>query len=421
MRVLFLSQIVPYPPHGGVLQRGYNLLRELGKHADVHLLAFVHPDELRSDEEVATSNSALGQFCQAVEYFPLWAKQSRAHRFSALTLSAISTQSFSLVAHRSRAFQRRVTDLVRARRFDLVHADTIALDQFLESHRDCVTVLTHHNIESQLMARRAEVETRLAARQFLRRDSAKIRAREIAAAPKYDMNIVVSEADRRTLVDMVPEIRTAVVPNGVDISYFAPDSSRQSRAVIYAGGMNMFANRDAVLYFLRQIWPMISAQVPEVRFFAIGQDPPPELEAISARDRRVIVTGRVADIRPYVLEAAVYVVPLRVGGGTRLKVLDAMAMGKAMVSTSVGCEGIELQAGKHLLIADTPASFAEATVRLLRDADSRLALGRSARALVEERYSWRIIGGHLMDAYRTAIANRQPLRASTVGGLSAQD
>ena len=415
MKVLFLSQIVPYPPHGGVLQRGYNLLRELGRHADVHLLAFVHPDELRSEAEVQKSLAALREFCNGVEYFPLWAKQSRAHRVAALAMSAWSQRPFSMIAHRSAAFQRRVSELLHSTSFDLVHADTIALDQFLDPHRDRPAVLTHHNVESQLMSRRAEVETRPMARQFLLRDSAKIRAREIAAAPKYDVNIVVSAPDGQTLAGMVPNLRTAVVANGVDVDYFSPDPGRQGMALIYAGGMNMFANRDAVMYFLREIWPSIRARVPEVRFFAVGQDPPAELLAIAAEDPRVVVTGKVADIRPFVLEAAVYVVPLRVGGGTRLKVLDAMALGKAMVSTSIGCEGIDLRPGEHLEIADTPAAFAEATINLLGDRERRLALGRAARALVVERYAWSVIGRHLLDAYEAAIANRRSHAGGNVG------
>jgi polysaccharide biosynthesis protein PslH len=151
------------------------------------------------------------------------------------------------------------------------------------------------------------------------------------------------------------------------------------------------------------IWPRVRAAVPTARFIAVGQDPPAELRALATADSGIEVTGFVADIRPYVRQAAVYVVPLRVGGGTRLKVLDAMAMGKAMVSTSVGCEGIEGRAGEHLVIADAPADFARATVALLNDPGRRLALGRNAREFVESRYAWSIIGTRLMDTYREAI------------------
>ena len=143
--------------------------------------------------------------------------------------------------------------------------------------------------------------------------------------------------------------------------------------------MNMFANRDAVMYFLDEIWPLIARSAPDVRFFAVGQDPPQELLALAERDPRVVVTGYVDDIRPFIRQAAVYVVPLRVGGGTRLKVLDAMAMGKAMVSTSIGCEGIDVDAGRALMVADTPQAFADGDGGAARRLPSAGRLGRARR------------------------------------------
>ena len=155
MKVLFLSQIVPYPPHGGVLQRGYNLLRELGREARVHLLAYVHPDVLPTQAACRESQVALGKFCEAVEYFPLWTKASPAHRIAGLAVGALSSRPFSVLAHRSVAFRRRVAELVKTKNFDVIHVDTIALAQFLDQKWAVPTVLTHHNIESQLMERRA--------------------------------------------------------------------------------------------------------------------------------------------------------------------------------------------------------------------------------------------------------------------------
>jgi glycosyltransferase involved in cell wall biosynthesis len=172
----------------------------------------------------------------------------------------------------------------------------------------------------------------------------------------------------------------------------------------------MFANRDAVMYFLDEIWPLIVARVPDVRVFVVGRAPTPDLMAFAARDARVVATGYVEDIRPIVRQSAVYIVPLRVGGGTRLKVLDAMAMGKALVSTSIGCEGIDVRAGEHLVVADTPEAFAESTVALLGDQARRLQLGRAARELVERCYSWPVVGRTLLDAYGEAIAFGRRIR-----------
>ena len=405
MTVLFLSQIVPYPPKGGVLQRGFNLLRELSKHADVHLLAFVHRDELATQEAIDESRLALAQFCSHVEYFPLWAKQSRLHRAAALAAGVCSTRPFSTVAHASTALRRRITQLVGEGRPDLLHVDTVGLHEFASAVPAALpALLTHHNIESMLMERRAQFEAGVVARWALERESRKLRRYEATASRAYRMNVVMSRQDEVALHERAPGVRTTVIPNGVDIEYFVPAPASQTPTLIYAGGMNMFANRDAVLYFLQEIWPLIVAQVPDAQFLAVGQDPPDELRAFAARDPRVAVPGKVPDIRPYINRASVYVVPLRVGGGTRLKVLDAMACGKAMVSTSVGCEGLEVQAGEHLEVADEPAAFARATIDLLNDPARRDRLGRSARALVERKYAWPLIGAKLIDAYEEAIA-----------------
>jgi sugar transferase (PEP-CTERM/EpsH1 system associated) len=399
MNVLFLSQIVPYPPHGGVLQRGFNLLRELGRHARIHLLAFVHPEVLPTAAAREESRRKLLEFCDTVEYFDLWPKASRAHFAGALGAALCSADPFSVIAHRSQAFKDRVADHVRSSTVDLIHVDTIALAPFVPAGSGVPAVLTHHNIESVLLARRASVESRQAAKWYLQREAAKLRAYEAAVSPAFDVNILMSPQDELTLLEMAPGVRTAVVPNGVDVDYFRPDRSAETPALIYTGGMNMFANRDAVLYFLKEIWPRITSENPTVRFYAVGQDPPRQLTALAAADPRIEVTGYVDDIRPFVRKAAVYVVPLRVGGGTRLKVLDAMASGKAIVSTAIGCEGIDARAGEHLVIADTPDTFARATLRLLASAEQRAVLGDAARRFVVGRYSWRTIADRLVDAY----------------------
>lgn len=409
MRILFLSQIVPYPPHGGVLQRGFHIIKELGRRAEVDLLAFNHPDVLSTEAALAESHTVLSQSCRRVEYFSLWPKTSKVHRVAALGASAGSRLPFSVIAHRSANFHRAVQTALRDDRIDLVHVDTVALSQFLRAGTRQPSVLTHHNIESMLMSRRSQVEKGPLARRYLAREAAKLKAYEIRESPRYQVNIVVSENDGATLQAAVPGVRIAVVPNGVNTEYFTPDASQETPALIYTGGMNMFANRDAVMYFLDEIWPRIKTARPNVRFYAVGQDPPPELHAVAARDPQVTVTGYVDDIRPFVRKAAVYVVPLRVGGGTRLKVLDAMSSGKALVSTSIGCEGIAVRHGEHLVLADTPETFAEAAVALLNDPGRRAALGAAARALVEREYAWPVVGDRLMEAYAMAMA---PARVS---------
>src|SRR5207247_6537861 len=200
--------------------------------------------------------------------------------------------------------------------------------------------------------------------------------------------VAVSEEDAALLAARAPAARVRAIPTGVDLSYFAPGTSREDdTSLVFMGSMDWLPNEDAVLHFLEAILPRVRREVPDVTFTVVGRNPGPRLRAAAARDG-IALTGRVEDIRPHVLRAAVFVVPLRVGGGTRLKIFEALAMGKAVVSTTVGAEGLPLVPGLHFVQADDPAQFADSVVALLRDSGRRRALGSAGRRLMEERYSW---------------------------------
>lgn len=406
MKVLFLSQIVPYPPHGGVLQRGYNIVRELARRHELHMLAFVHRDILKSPAEIEQSRSVLDGFCSSVEYFDLWPKRSRLDKALAIGAGLALPEPFSVIAHRSAALARRIREVVSEHRVDVVHYDTIALARFMNSAPGVPSVLTHHNIESQLMARRAAVE-RWPASAYLAMQTRKLVAYEKSMSPRFDVNVMMSELDAHALRQIAPGVETAVVPNGVDVSYFSPGGEPEEAAMIYTGGMNMFANRDAVMHFVDKVWPAVQAARPDARFDIVGQDPPAELLQRAQRDPGLRIHGYVDDIRPLVRKAAVYVVPIRVGGGTRLKVLDALGQGKAIVSTSVGCEGIQVTDRKDILIEDAPDAFARQVVALLSDPARRRELGAEARDLAASHYAWGPIGERLAEAYERAIALRR--------------
>ena len=251
MNILFLSQIVPYPPHGGVLQRGYNLIREIKKYNSVHLLAFVHPDVLKTAEEIEAARKELKKYCTDVEFFDLWVKKSTLKKYGGLSLSLLSPLPFSVHAHRSIKFKQRVVQLTAEKKFDLVHYDTISLCQFDAGRAGLARVLTHHNIESKLMERRAAFEKNPLARYYLSLQARRLRQYEMTEAGKFDVNIVMSESDGQELKLINPNVNLGLVPNGVDTGYFVPGKENRAPSLIYTGGMNMFANRDAVLYFLR--------------------------------------------------------------------------------------------------------------------------------------------------------------------------
>jgi glycosyltransferase involved in cell wall biosynthesis len=403
MKILFLSQIVPYPPHGGVLQRGYNIIREISRDNDVYLMAFVHPDTLGTPELVEDSKLHLEQYCRSVDYFSLWPKKSSIHKYLAFASGFFYPRPFSTLAHRSVGFRRRMREIIEHNDVDVLHIDTIGLAPYYRPEDNIPTVMTHHNIESALMARRSKVESIWLARYYVALQSKRLRAYEIEQSPRFDMNVMVSATDENELKAMAPTVNTTVVPNGVDTEYFGVRDDTQELAVIYTGGMNMFANKDAVMHLIDDIWPRVKAQCPEAVFNIIGQDPPLELLNIARHDASIKVLGYVADIRPYVAGSAVYVVPLRVGGGTRLKVLDALSQGKAIVSTSVGCEGIEVTHGLDIYIEDEDNAFADRVVELFNDPQRRKQLGIEARKLAENKYAWASIGQVLLDAYQQVI------------------
>ena len=391
------------------MQRGYNLVREIGKYNEVHLLAFLHTDILDTPERVEESAEALKRHCASVRYFPLWPKRSRMHKVAAFGAGLLYPKPFSVLAHLSAAYRDAVRSTLEAHQIDLLHVDTIGLAPYRRFAQGCPCVLTHHNIESQLMARRAEVETSTLHKIYVAQQAKRLRSYEAEQSPLFDANIVMSVNDQDNLIRIAPGARTAIVPNGVDTAYFTAATEDHELATIYTGGMNMYANKDAVLFFLREIWPAVLKRHPDAKFYAIGQDPPRELLDHAKHDSSLIVTGFVQDVRPYVRKAAVYVVPLRVGGGTRLKVLDALAQGKAIVSTSVGCEGIGVTHGKDIFVEDEAADFAARINSLFADAELRRTLGGAARDLAETAYGWPAIGENLQKLYEslTRPANKK--------------
>jgi polysaccharide biosynthesis protein PslH len=248
-------------------------------------------------------------------------------------------------------------------------------------------------------------------RLYNRLEAAKLKRDELAACRRASAVLTTSDVDRATLAPEVAGVPIRVVPNGVDTSYFMPTGPGGAgepvdpACVLFTGAIDYHPNTDGVRYFHAEILPRIHTAAPEAVFTVVGKDPPAHIRALGGP--RVVVTGAVPDVRPWMRRGAVAVVPLRVGGGTRLKILEAMASGRAVVSTTIGCEGIEVTPGENILVADTPADFADAVVRCLRDPGLRARLGRRGRALVERRYRWEAIGEALSDFYRELVARRR--------------
>jgi glycosyltransferase involved in cell wall biosynthesis len=273
------------------------------------------------------------------------------------------------------------------------------------------TVLVQHNVESDLLHCYSQRERSPLRRAYNWLEYVKYRADEQQICRSASLIMSVSELDRRAMQSWGGLPPCVVIPNGVDTTYFTPDmgthEAEQSAGVVFTGTMNYSPNVEAMLYFADQIWPLIRTQVPGATLSIVGHAPPREILQLSDLPN-VTVTGSVPDVRPYLGAAQVVVVPLRIGSGTRLKILEALAMGRAVVSTSLGYEGLDLEEGRHLLVADEPAAFAARVTELLRDPARRAALGREGRRQVEETYDWRVIGLRLEATLRELVARGTP-------------
>jgi glycosyltransferase involved in cell wall biosynthesis len=271
---------------------------------------------------------------------------------------------------------------------DLCVADFLVAMPNLPTRTSVPVVLFEHNVEYMIWKRLHEVEKRPWRRALLGLEWRKMRRYEAKACGRAGLTVAVSEADRALLAANAPGADIRAIGTGVDTVYFHPNGAVEAPAtLVFTGSMDWYPNEDAIMYFIAAILPQLRQEVPGLSVAVVGRDPSDPLRAACAV-AGVRVTGTVPDVRPYVAEAAVYVVPLRVGGGTRLKIFEALAMGKAVVSTRVGAEGLPIVSGQHFLQADSPADFAQAVVTLLKDPDRRHALGLAGRRLVEERYSW---------------------------------
>lgn len=423
-RMLFLCQTLPFPPDGGVNIRTYHILRLLSQSFDVTALCFYRAKDRPTQADVEESIANLREFGH-VEAFAIPQEHSRLRFVADHILSVALGIAYTVNVYASRAFRSRLCALLNERRFEIVHMDSLDLAGYLPLLRGQPVVCVHHNVESELLRRRSDAEPAFLSRLYLRFQARLLEQQERRWCEQVSLNIAVSDIDARKLARLAPAARLRVVPNGVDTESFRPGLGLDD-GVVFVGGANWFPNRDALTYFCDEILPLIRNSLPDVHVRWVGRASP-ELQAAFLRDHSVDLTGYVSDIRPFVRDAACFVVPLRVGGGTRLKILDAWALGKAVVSTSVGCEGLAAQDGENILIRNTPKDFADAVALVLRDRALRERLQRRARRTAEELYAWDAIGRNMVEEYRAVIGARSaiakvsaPRAARTIPELGEQ-
>ncbi|MBN1954743.1 MAG: glycosyltransferase [Anaerolineae bacterium] len=400
MNILFLTPQLPYPPRQGTALRNWGLISGLARQHRVSLLSF------SGTEPVLPPHPRLQETCTRVEVVPQ-RDRPLARRLRDLVFTPLPDMALRL---ESASFRQRLAALFEQEHFDVVHVEGIELAPYLdllEAARPRPLILfDDHNCEYLLQKRAFLTDLFLPHRwhgaaysfvQWLR-----LRRYEARVCRRADRVLAVSEADAAALRALVPGLEATVVPNGIDVATYRPDQppapGMGAAALVFTGKMDYRPNVDAVLWFARRVLPAVRRVVPQAHLWVVGQRPHRRLEPLRG-DPGVTLSGRVDVIQPYIAGAAVYVAPLRMGGGTRLKLLEALAMERAVVATRLGAEGFPLTDGRELVLADDPQTFAAAVIGLLQEPERRAMLGRAGRAFVAGRYDWRALIPRLEQAY----------------------
>jgi len=400
MKILLLTQVLPYPPDSGPKVKTWNVLKYLAQHHQVTLVSFVRGDQ---SAEVAHLQSV----CAAVHTVPMQRGALRDGYY--MLRSFLSGQPF-LMQRDDRAAMRRLIDRLAAdQQFDIVHADQLNMAQFAGRVTGAAKVLDAHNALWLLYKRLWQTMGGGPKKWLLNRDWQLLKQYEGRICREFDAVLAVSREDTAALEEAAggPLNNVTVIPIAIDTDEIAPVARHANAGhILHIGTMFWPPNVDGILWFLQEVLPLIRAERPDVVFDVVGSRPPQEIVAYGQNGSGVNVTGYVEDPAPYYQSAGVMVVPLRAGGGMRVKILNALSQELPMVSTTIGCEGIAVEPDRHLLVADTPHDFAQATLRLLNDPSLARQLGQNGRQLIQSTYDYRAACLPLDDCYKKAL-NKQ--------------
>jgi sugar transferase (PEP-CTERM/EpsH1 system associated) len=383
------------------------VLRHLAQRHEITYVCYAEPSQLRAADP---NREGMRQVCTRLETIARTDTAKGTWRFHAdVAKYLLDPAPYAVAKYRSSPYRARVQRLLATERFDALVCDFLPPVVNLPDALPCPSVLFTHNVEAEIWRRHAEHASQPVSRRLLAQQRRRMLRFERQALTRFDLVLAVSDTDRQTFERLYPDALRApihVVQTGVDTSFFTPDGGTPERAhIVFTGSMDWLPNEDGVVYFCREILPRIREAEPAATFSIIGRSPTPAVRRL-AEEHHVEVTGRVDDVRPHVARGAVYVVPLRIGGGTRLKIFEAMAMGKAVVSTTVGAEGLSVTSGRDVMIADDPSRFADAVVHLMRDREARHAIEAAARRLVVERYDWSAVALDFEEALLRVAAER---------------
>ncbi len=398
-KVLFLTNRAPYPVVDGQSRRTYNILKGLALYFDIHLLALYEPHEKEN-----LNHANLQGLCSKVEFYPCPPKRFSLPMVSRLARSIFSRDPYTVWRHYSKEYSKRIQEILLKNNFDLVHCDCLPLAPVVKNVQKIPTVLTDHDVSYLKSLRMAQQSNNLLHKSFLYYEAAKVWLLEKTIFNKFALGITVSEYDKEILQGLCKNARFEIVENGVDTLEFRPGQKNTKDCnLLWLGGFNHYPNVEALEYFLNDIYHFIKAKISDVKLYVVGAKPPVTLTQFATKDNSINFLGFVDNPIPHLSAANVLICPILSGSGTRLKILEAMATEKAIVTTSIGIEGIEGVNNKHYIISDKPKEFAENVVNILQDTTLEQELGRNARRLVTSKYDWKIIWEKNMTIYSNLI------------------
>jgi sugar transferase (PEP-CTERM/EpsH1 system associated) len=405
MRILWLNPNLLLPLDKGGKLRTWHLMRHLAQRHEITYLSFADPHTSPAERE------GMREVCAHLQLVPRTDPAKGSARFYAdAAVSLVDRLPYAVGKYRSAEYRDKAESLLATGGFDLVVCDFLVPAVNMPRTLPCPSVLFTHNVEAEIWRRHYEGQVDPVRRFLFKLQWQRMLRFEAETVSRFDRVLAVSDTDCATLQRLYGnqiDVPVTTVATGVDTSFFAPqaETAVAPRHLVFTGSMDWIPNEDAMQHFCADILPRIRAEEPDVTLSIVGRAPTPAVQRL-AEIPGVEVTGRVDDVRDYIGRAAVYVVPIRIGGGTRLKIFEAMGMGKAVVSTTIGAEGLPVTHGKDVLIADAPDAFASVVVSLLRDPARRVHLERSARELVVTHYDWSAVAGQLEAALESAAGRR---------------
>ena len=358
---------------------------------------------------LSSALNEINTYCKQVKVVDIECDEKYAGKFRLALSSLFSRLPYSIRWLSSDVYKKILNELLADNSYDVIWFDTISLAQYnLTTKMDCpLKILNHHNIESDMMFRRATKENNILKKLYYQIEAYKLKHYEKNEVCKFDVNVTCSPLDSKRIEYIAPGVVTHVISNGVDTEFFLPDSTiaPDPYTLVFIGGMSWYPNRDAMLFFARQIWPLLKEKIPSIKMNVVGESPPQELLDLAKVDRNYHVHGFVDDVKKYFNQAGIYVCPISDGGGTKLKILDALAMGKPIVANPVACEGIEVIDGKNVYFAEKAEEYVNRIHELVNNPTIRLEMERQNRQLILDKYSYRVIGCNLLELIETRIKN----------------